>query len=428
MIRSIRLSTGFTLFFSLALALQASGASLQTRSGVGPLNARAAVLIDAATGTLLYAKNPNLVLPPASLTKLVTLHLAMEEIRRGKLSESEIIDINKEDCSPYIPYGSSIMYLQSGMKVSVRDLMLGAAVVSGNDAAYALARRISGSNEAFAEKMNASVREMGFKEMRFVEPSGLSELNLVSAYEFAQFCRIYLLRHPSAIAELHSVPSIAFPRPEHSVPGFKPPGNSIQYNKNTMLFKYDGCDGLKTGYIIEVGYNLAVTAKREGTRFIAVTLGGMSTPHASGTTLRTSDGTALLDWAFENFATVSPDPGPAPVVRTWFGQSRTVTLRASDTLSVTVPVQKRLSVKVEVQAPEAIDAPVKAGQKIGEVLYTSGTEVLRRVDLVAENDVPIAGFFQRVKDTVVKFFTELFKPRQKTVSAAACAGTHAREV
>lgn len=411
MIRPIRLSAGFLFLFVLALASHASG----TRTGIGTLNARAAVLIDAATGTLLYAKNPNLVLPPASLTKLVTLHLVMEEIRRGRLSESEMVDIDKEDCSPYIPYGSSIMYLQPGMKVSVKDLMLGAAVVSGNDAAYALARKVSGSNEAFAGKMNAAVQDMGFKSMRFVEPSGLSELNLVSAYEFAQFCRIYLIRHPDAIAELHSVPSIAFPRPEHSVPGFKPPGNSIQYNKNTMLFKYDGCDGLKTGYIIEVGYNIAVTARREGSRFIAVTLGGMSTPRASGTTLRTSDGTALLDWAFENFTTVTPDPGPAPVVRTWFGLSRTVTLRASDTLAVTVPTEKRLSVKVEVRAPESIDAPVKAGQKIGEAVYTSGSEVLRRVDLVAENDVPVAGFFQRMKDTVVKFFRGIFTPRPKSV-------------
>ncbi len=421
MIRPIRLSATLLFLFVLSLASHASGTSTQSQKGVGPLNARAAVLIDAATGTLLYAKNPNLVLPPASLTKLVTLHLVMEEIRYGRLSESEIIDIDKRDCSPYIPYGSSIMYLQPGMKVSVKDLMLGAAVVSGNDAAFALARRVAGSNEAFAEKMNATMKEMGFRDMHFVEPSGLSEQNLVSAYEFAQFCRIYLLRHPDVIAELHSVPSIAFPRPEHAVPGFTPPGNTIQYNKNTMLFKYDGCDGLKTGYIIEVGYNLAVTARREGTRFIAVTLGGMSTPKASGITHRTADGTALLDWAFANFATVAPDPGPAPVVRTWFGQSKTVTLRASDTLAVTVPEEKRASVKVEVNAPEAIDAPVKAGQKLGEVVYTSGNEVLRRVDLVAENDVTVAGFFQRLKDTFAKFFTGLFRAKNRPATATAKA-------
>ena len=108
------------------------------------LNARSAILIDAATGTVLFEKEADIRLPPASLTKLVTLHIVMEEIKSGRLSPDEIVEIDPQDCSPSIPYGSSLMYLQPGMKVSVKDLMLGAAVVSGNDAAYSLARRIAG--------------------------------------------------------------------------------------------------------------------------------------------------------------------------------------------------------------------------------------------------------------------------------------------
>ena len=185
------------------------------------MNARSAALIDATTGTLLYAKNPDLALPPASLTKLVTLHLAYEEIAAGRLSPDELIQIDPRDCSPIIPYGSSIMYLHPGMKVSVRDLMLGAAVVSGNDAAYALARRIAGSNEAFAELMNKTVQGMGFDGLVFVEPSGLSERSLVSARQFALFCKKYLELHPQSLKELHSVKSIEFPRAEHTASRFR---------------------------------------------------------------------------------------------------------------------------------------------------------------------------------------------------------------
>ncbi len=115
----------------------------------------------------MYEKEADIALPPASLAKLVTLHVVMEEIKAGRLSPDEIIEINAKDCSPYIPYGSSLMYLQPGMKVSVRDLMLGAAVVSGNDAAYALARRVAGSNERFAEMMNTAVRKLGFRQNDF---------------------------------------------------------------------------------------------------------------------------------------------------------------------------------------------------------------------------------------------------------------------
>jgi len=162
------------------------------------LNARSAILIDAATGTVLFEKEADIRLPPASLTKLVTLHIVMEEIKSGRLSPDEIVEIDPQDCSPSIPYGSSLMYLQPGMKVSVKDLMLGAAVVSGNDAAYSLARRIAGSNEEFAEMMNKEVKAMGFQSLCFVEPSGLSEFNLVTARDFAFFCKNtlnYILRH-----------------------------------------------------------------------------------------------------------------------------------------------------------------------------------------------------------------------------------------
>jgi D-alanyl-D-alanine carboxypeptidase (penicillin-binding protein 5/6) len=378
-------------------------ASISTAPSV---SARSAVIIDATTGALLYAKNPDLVLPPASLTKIITLHIVYEEIAAGRMSPDELVEIDKNDCSPVIPYGSSLMYLHPKMKVSVRDLMLGAAVVSGNDAAYSLARRISGSNEAFAERMNKEVQALGFDKMTFVEPSGLSEFNLVTARQYALFCRKYLELHPQALGELHSVKSIEFPRAEHAAPGFVPNGTIKQYNRNPLIFSYDGADGLKTGYIIEVGFNMAATAKRGDTRFIVVTLGG-----TGGGSQRTKDTTRLLDWGFKNFQTASIDPGALPAPRAWFGAQRTVSLVPATPNAVTLPQGKVSGLSQRVVAPAYVDAPVKKGQKLGQIIYSVGGADLRSIDLVASADVPRGGFFRRVWDGIVKFFTVGFKKK-----------------
>lgn len=372
------------------------------------INARSAALIDQATGTILYAKNPDLKLPPASLTKLVTLHVAFGEIAAGRLSYDELIDIDPKDCSPYIPYGSSIMYLHPGMKVSVRDLMLGAAVVSGNDAAYALARRISGSNEAFAEKMNEAVRELGIDGMVFVEPSGLSEYNLVTARQFAQFCRKYMELHPEALRDFHSVKSIDFPRPEHAAPGFVPEGRIVQYNRNPLVFSYDGADGLKTGYIIEVGFNMAATAERDGSRFIAVSLGGTGSTYSGGGLQRSKDATGLLDWAFENFKTISLDPGEIKEPRAWFGERRSLPLVPAAANAVTVPISELGKLTLHAQVPASIDAPVEKGKSVGKIVYSLSGKEYHSIDLVAAETVERGGFFRQVWDGIAKFFSRMF--------------------
>jgi len=383
------------------------------------ISARSAAVIDAATGTLLYGKNPDTPIPPASLAKLVTLHIVYQEIAAGRLSKSELVTIDKRDCSPYIPNGSSLMYLQPGMKVTVLDLMRGAAVVSGNDAAFALARRVSGSNEAFAERMNAAVRALGLGGMRFVEPSGLSELNRVTARQFAQFCKAYMELHPEATLELHSLRYIEFPRPEHATAAYVPEGKILQYNRNALVQGYEGCDGLKTGYIIESGYNLAATALRPagvgesvvGTRIIAVTLGGSGGSTAGGGDLRSKEGAELLDWSFENFATAEPELGELPSPRAWFGAERRLELVPEDALTVTLPRSELGTLKARIEVPDSVEAPVLKGKRIGEVVYSAGGQVLRRVDLIAARDVPKGNILRQIVDIFERLFTRLFSKR-----------------
>jgi D-alanyl-D-alanine carboxypeptidase (penicillin-binding protein 5/6) len=395
------------LFLSPVATLAAANASSFSIPKTPSINARAVVVMDAATGQVILSKNPDLVVPPASLTKLVALHVIYEEIESGRLSKDEILTIDRRDCSPYIPFGSSLVYLQPGMRVSVLDLMLGAAVVSGNDAAFALARRVSGSNEAFAARMNESVRFLGLPELRFVEPSGLSELNRATALSFARFCRAYLELHPHALEELHSVKYIEFPRAEHATESYRPEGRIVQWNRNSLVLDYPGCDGLKTGYIIEAGYNLAATAERDGTRYIVVTLGGTGGSSLGGGEQRSRDGSSLLDWAFDSFATARPDVGELPSPRAWYGAGKRVTLVPAEDLGVSAPRAVANSVSVRVVAPRSLDAPVARGAKIGEVVYSAGSQVLRRVDLVAEREVGRVGFFGSIFEAVAKFFATL---------------------
>ena len=379
-----------------------------TVSSAPSVNAQSAILIDAATGTVLYEKGADRALPPASLTKLVTLHIVMEEIKAGRISPDEVIDINPKDCSPAIPYGSSLMYLQPGMKVSVRDLMLGAAVVSGNDAAYALARRVAGSNEAFAELMNNAVHKLGFDHMTFVEPSGLSEKNLVTARDFALFCKKYIELHPEALKELHSVKSIHFPRPEHATATYHPNGVIIQYNRNPLIFSYEGADGLRTGYFIEVGYNMAATAARNGNRFSAVLLGGSSTPYADGVTIRTKDTKALLDWAFKNFSTARPGYLMPRPLRVWYGATIHVQPEPDGEAAATVPSSLAARVTARIELPKSVKAPLHAGEKIGQIVYEIDNKQITSVDLVAPNDIPRGGFFRKLLDGFLRFFAYIF--------------------
>jgi D-alanyl-D-alanine carboxypeptidase len=403
------------LLAALPLSLAAAAAASSSSYPLGAdrqapwVAARAVVVMDQTTGSILYAKNPDLPIPPASLTKMVTLHVVYQEIEAGRLSEDELVTIDKRDCSPYIPYGSSLMYLRPGMRVSIIDLMRGAAVVSGNDGAFALARRVSGSNEAFAARMNQAVRELGLSGMSFVEPSGLSELNQVTARSYAEFCRLYIDLHPQAIGELHSLRSIEFPRPEHATDDYHPKSSVIQHNVNTLVRSYPGCDGLKTGYIIESGYNLAATAKRGDTRFVIITLGGSgSGSPLGGAAQRSHDGSALLDWAFDAFETKKPELGDLPQPRAWYGASKRISLAPAAPLAVSLPKSLSPTLEARIEAPASLDAPIAAGAKVGEVVYSANGQVLRRVDLVAAQAIPKGNFFVIVRDYFAKVFSNLF--------------------
>jgi len=367
------------------------------------ITSEAAVLIDAETGVVLFSKNPHEEIPPASLTKLMTMHLVMSAAKSGKISLNNVIPITEESWARRQPPRSSLMFLAPGQIVTMREIMLGLAVSSGNDAAVAAALSLAPSVAVFAEMMTAEAQRLGMGKTRFIEPSGISEYNMTTAAEFASFCKQYIALHPHSLNEYHSVPVFAFPMPENLPPALRGnPGTIVQYNRNNLLRTIDGCDGLKTGYIDEAGYNIAITAARGGTRFIAVILGAPASP--GGDRIRDRDGAALINWAFGNFKTVRLDiPYIAPV-RLWKGKDNSIAVEPAGSAVYTSPVNFGDNITVLVETDERLCAPLPAGHTAGYIyFFDRQTEVLR-IPVVTSRSGEQGGFLKRIWHSILLWF------------------------
>ena len=366
------------------------------------VNSKSAAVIDAATGTYIFLQNPDEEIPPASLTKLMTIHLALSEVKAGRANLEMEISPPRESWAINQPPRSSLMFLADGQRATLNDLILGLAVPSGNDAAVAVALTFAPSVRDFTDMMNNEARALGMTVTRFDEPSGISEYNMTTAREFVQFCRFYINTHPETLMNYHSVPEFAYPKPENVAPVFRSrPGTIIQPNRNQLLKTVEGVDGLKTGYIDEAGYNIALTASRNETRFIAVIMGA---PLNGGDRIRDEDGRRLINWAFENFKTVRP-PMPDPVsVRVWKGKTDYVIAVPDEPLEFTAQVNRAVGLYTMLELNEPLIAPLPAGTRVGDLVYYDSMGELRRVPLVTVQEIESGNFFKQAIDSVQLFF------------------------
>ncbi|MBQ5383177.1 MAG: D-alanyl-D-alanine carboxypeptidase, partial [Treponema sp.] len=261
------------------------------------MNAESAIIIDVATGEILYEKDADLEIPPASMTKIVEMYVVLDAVENGLVSLDDTVPLPSESWEENIPWDASRMHLAKGQKVTLRELLLGLAICSGNDASIAVANYISGSMDSFVARMNEAAESMGLTKTSFVESSGYSEENMTTAREFATFARQYIKRFPYALEEFHSQPKIRYPE-QKNMPEGKEAVPYTQQNTNKLLDEIPGCDGLKTGYIDESGYNISVTAEQNGTRFLSVTMGGPGMNMIEGNKYRVEDNKRLFDFAF----------------------------------------------------------------------------------------------------------------------------------
>jgi D-alanyl-D-alanine carboxypeptidase (penicillin-binding protein 5/6) len=277
--------------------------------------------------------------------------------------------------------------------------MIGLAVPSGNDAAVAAALRLAPSMDEFAYLMTNEARKFDMKVTRFVESSGISEYNMTTAREFAWFCRQYIKLHPRSLADFHSVPVFSYPLENNVAPAYRSnPRTITQENRNNLLRSFDGVDGLKTGYIDEAGYNIALTAQRDFTRFILVILG------AESSRSRDADGTLLLSWAFENFKTVRPVIGSIEKQRLYKGKANDVELVLGSTPDFTSPVDRAVQLKFETLIDGPLIAPLREGETVGYFIINDDDGELIRAPLLTARAYEKGNIFKRIWHSILLLF------------------------
>lgn len=355
----------------LFCALLAGGTIAAAGPELTNAGARAGILVEAETGTVLWEKNADERLAPASITKVMTLLLAMEELERGGMTLDEKLTVSAAAAS----MGGSQAYMAAGETYTVEEVLKCIAVVSANDASVVMAERLAGSEAAFAEKMNARARELGMNDTCFCNCTGLpAEGHLTTARDVARMSR-ELMKHKK-ILDYSTIWMDSIRE-----------GSFTLSNTNKLLKTYPGANGLKTGSTTEAGCCLAATAERDGMTLAAVVLGAKTSND------RFASATALLDYGFAGFALCRdvPEWGYVPVDMGVETQVRPV-LR--ETPAVVTEKSRKDAVTARVELAETVHAPVQAGQKLGEVIWSDGEQELYRAPLVAEAPVERLGFGQ----------------------------------
>ncbi|GMO26005.1 MAG: hypothetical protein Ta2B_05870 [Termitinemataceae bacterium] len=409
----VKIVAAFVLFLSvLSVWFPAGAHALDPTSDAPALNARSAILMDAVSGMTLFAKNADEAIPPASLTKLMTIYVAMREASLRGISLDSPVKLPPESWAKNQPPRSSLMFLAQGQIVSLRELFLGLAIPSGNDAAVAVALNFSPSIDDFAALMNREALKIGLRSTNFVEPSGISEINTTTAREFAIFCKQYIKDYPQNLQDFHSVREFAYPKPENlTAPMRSKPGTIVQSNHIGLLDKFEGVDGLKTGYIDEAGYNLAITSEQNGTRFVSVIMG---VPASLGTRwgprARDADGRALLEWAFKNYKTIKPEIPDLPRAVVWKGKKSRVDVvikndYGTDPLdSFTIMADRGTGAYRWEFSIKNLVAPFDKGKFAGTLTLFDDQGELETVSLVTTDEVERANFFVRAVHSILMFF------------------------
>ncbi len=334
-----------------------------------PLTSRAALLMEKTTGQILFAQNEHEALEPASVTKIMTLLLTMDAIDSGALSYDDVVTVSANAAG----MGGSQVFLAEGEKITVEELLKSVCVSSGNDAAVALAEKVSGVTELFVEQMNNRAKGLGMDDTHFVNCTGLTAKgHVTSAYDIALMSRELLTRHP----DIRRFTTIWTDTIRGGAFGLA--------NTNKLIRFYDGATGLKTGYTTSAGYCISATAEREGMELIAVIMKGETADK------RNTDAKALLNYGFSTYALVSAAPEePLPALPVSMGQAEQVSLTLPEE-GVTALVEKgRVSaLERRVDLPSSLTAPVAAGQTVGTLTLLDGETEVLTVPILAAEDVP----------------------------------------
>ena len=329
------------------------------------VEAPSAVLMERDTGTVLFEKDAHTPREPASVTKVMTLLLVMEAIDSGQLGWDDLVTGSAHAAS----MGGSQIWLKEGEALSVADMVKAVCVVSANDCAVALAEHLSGSEEAFVDRMNARAQELGMEDTHFVNACGLpAEGHVTSAYDIALMSRELVLHHP----DIRQYTTLWMDTLRD--------GQSSLVNTNKLVRFYPGCTGLKTGSTSTAGYCLSATAEKDGMELIAVILKGSTSAQ------RFEDAKTLLNYGFSAYALAHVAPPEPPTVPVKLGAAKAAALTPAENVLL-VKKEQAGSLTYDTDLPECLTAPVEKGQQVGTLTVRCGDEILREIPLTAAEGV-----------------------------------------
>lgn len=375
------------LILALLTALPAAAQSVLIPSPP-QIAASSYILMDPLSGRIIMEENSHERLPPASLTKMMTAYIVERELDEGRIAMSDMVPIS---VNAWRTEGSRT-FVQEGTQVPVEDLLKGVIIQSGNDASVALAEFVAGSEDAFVDIMNQQAKILGMDDTRFANSTGLpSPDNYSTAYDLALLAKAIINDYPENYP-LYAEKHFTF-------------NNIRQPNRNSLLWRDDNVDGLKTGHTEEAGYCLVASAKRNDTRMIAVVM-GTSSPAS-----RAQEVQKMLNYGFRYYQTERLFRNGQELLeaRVWGGESDSLSVGLMEDIHVTIPRGSRDSLDSTVELDSVIKAPVSKGDELGRVTVKLDDEVVVDQPVQALGDVPEGGLFKRIWDAIKLFFMQLFE-------------------
>ena len=377
------MKTAFLIIAGIILPILSSASSL-----VPPppqIKATSYILLDAETNKVIVEYEADERNPPASLTKIMTTYLVEQMIQSGVVERSEKVPVS---IKAWKAEGSK-MFIREGTKVDLMDLLRGVVIQSGNDASIALAEFVAGDEASFAQMMNEQAEKLGMLNSNFLNSTGLpDEGHYSSARDMALLTKDMIRRFPEHY-QLYSERSFKF--------------NNIEQPNRNRLLRYDrSVDGVKTGYTKAAGYCLVASAERNGMRLISVVMG------AENDDSRVRESQKLLTYGFRNFetSTIYEESEIVKSAPLFYGVEEVISLGVSENVSVTIPRGSYEKLEAQIKVPKIIEAPVRKGDVLGELLLVMDEEAIYRTSVISLENYEQAGFFSRFSDYLELFFLD----------------------
>ncbi|PKP91434.1 MAG: D-alanyl-D-alanine carboxypeptidase [Alphaproteobacteria bacterium HGW-Alphaproteobacteria-16] len=383
-------------FFLTAAAFSLTLAPSAAQTPPFDSKAPVAYMEDLSSSAVLFAKEADRRMPPASMAKMMTAYVAFDLIKQGKLKLDEMVDVRPETWRKWHgPSAGSTMFLSPGEKVSVENLLNGVIVVSGNDACVVLAEAISGTEEAFTNLMNAKAKELGLNNSRFGTSNGWPDegRTYVTARDLAKLAKATISNHPDLYKRFYSKESFTYGKTLGGAP-------ITQANRDPLMGRVQGGDGLKTGHTQEAGYGFTGSAERNGRRLVMV-VAGLDSYNG-----RIEESVRFMEWGFRAWSSrkLVSKGRKVDAAKVQLGDASEVGLVAPRDLSIAIPSGANPDLRATVTYQGPVKAPIKAGQHIADLVITSPGMPEQRLPLVAETDVGEAGFFGRIWAGLMSLF------------------------